>query len=376
MWKPARTRILAIVLAGGAGSRMGPLTEQRAKPALPFAGLYRLIDFPLSNCANSGITDVWVLQQFQPHSLEDHLANGRPWDLDRSFGGLLLLQPFTGGEEEGFAEGNADALWRHHRLIGEFDADVVLVLSADAVYALDYRDVIDAHLERDADVTMVTSRVEEDAGRFGVVTVASDQRVTGFEYKPDDPKSDVVTTEVFAYRPSALLETLEQLAEGDEALEDFGDALLPRLVDAGRAYAFPMPGYWRDVGTPQSYWQAHQDLLDGNGLDLDDLDWRIMTRAGHRPPALVERGASVEQSLVSPACRVAGSVSRSVLSPGVVVEAGAVVEDSVILHDAVIRAGARVERGIVDAGAEVGPGEEVRSTEKDNPVAIHAPTSG
>ena len=355
---------------------MGPLTERRAKPALPFAGMYRLIDFPLSNCANSGITDVWVLQQFQPHSLEDHLANGRPWDLDRSFGGLLILQPFTGGEEEGFAEGNADALWRHHRLIAEFNADVVLVLSADAVYTLDYRDVIDAHLERDADVTMVTSRVEEDAGRFGVVTVGSDQRVTEFQYKPDEPRSDVVTTEVFAYRPSALLGTLEQLAEGAEALEDFGDALLPRLVGAGRAYAFPLEGYWRDVGTPESYWQAHQDLLDSNGLDLDDLDWRIMTRAGHRPPALLEGGASVERSLVSPACRVAGSVSRTVLSPGVVVEAGAVVEQSVILHDAVIRAGARVVRAIVDAGAEVGAGEEVRSTEKDTPIAVHAPTSG
>ncbi len=346
-------RTLAIVLAGGAGSRMGPLTEHRAKPALPFAGLYRLIDFPLSNCANSGITDVWVLQQYQPHSLEDHLANGRPWDLDRSFGGLLLLQPFTGGEEEGFAEGNADALWRHHRLIAEFGADVVLVLSADAVYTLDYRDVVDAHLAHDADVTMVTTEVDEDAGRFGVVTVGPDQRVTAFAYKPDDPESNVVTTEVFAYRPSALLETLESLAEGDEPLEDFGDALLPRLVDGGRAYAFPLTSYWRDVGTPDAYWQAHQDLLEGSGIDLDDLDWRIMTRAGHRPPALVEDGASVERSLVSPACRVAGRVVGSVLSPGVVVEAGAVVEDSIILHDAVVRAGARVRGAIVDAGVEV-----------------------
>jgi glucose-1-phosphate adenylyltransferase len=375
MWM-SRSRVIALVLAGGAGSRMGPLTEHRAKPALPFAGLYRLIDFPLSNCANSGITDVWVLQQFQPHSLEDHLANGRPWDLDRSFGGLLILQPFTGGEEEGFAEGNADALWRHHRMIGDFGADVVLVLSADAVYTLDYRDVVDAHLERDADVTMVTTEVDEDAGRFGVVEVGSDQRVTGFEYKPDDPRTNVVTTEVFAYRPSALLEALESLAEGDEPLEDFGDALLPRLVDAGRAYAFPLEGYWRDVGTPDSYWQAHQDLLEGNGLDLDDLDWRIMTRAGHRPPAMVAAGATVEQSLVSPACRVAGSVSRSVLSPGVVVEAGAVVEESVILHDAVIRAGARVEKAIIDAGVEVESGRQVRSDDPEQPVATVSESDG
>jgi glucose-1-phosphate adenylyltransferase len=352
---------LAIVLAGGAGSRMGPLTEHRAKPELPFAGLYRLIDFPLSNCTNSGISDVWVLQQYQPHSLEHHLANGRPWDLDRTAGGLLILHPFTGGEEEGFTEGNADALWRHRRLIADFGADVVLVLSADAAYALDYRDVIDDHLASDADVTMVTTRVDEDAGRFGVVTVEGDgdRRVTGFAYKPDEPESDLVTTEIFAYRSSALLDVLEELGGGDEPLADFGDVLLPRLVERGRAFEFRMEGYWRDLGTPESYWQAHQELLDGTGVDLDNRHWWFRTTYGHRPPALVDGGASVERSLVSPACRVSGRVVRSVLSPGVVVEEGAVVEESVILHDAVIRSGARVARAIVDAGVEVAAGETV-----------------
>ena len=355
---------------------MGPLTENRAKPALPFAGLYRLIDFPLSNCANSGISDVWVLQQYQPFSIEDHLANGRPWDLDRTSGGLLILQPFTGGEEEGFAEGNADALWRHRRLIREFDADVVLVLSADGVYTLDYRDVVDAHLDSDADVTMVTSQLDEDAGRFGVVSVGADRRVTDFAYKPDDPKSDLVTTEVFAYRPGALLDTLDDLGESDEPLADFGDALLPRLVEGGRAFEYRLEGYWRDVGTPESYWQAHQDLVDGTGPDLDDRGWRIRTTSGHRPPARVEAGASVEDSLVSPSCRVAGRVSRSVLSPGVVVEAGAVVEASVILHGAVIRAGARVERAIVDSGTEVPAGAHVHSTDRDTPVTIFGGPAG
>jgi glucose-1-phosphate adenylyltransferase len=349
-----RRRILAVVLAGGAGGRMGPLTERRAKPALPFAGLYRLIDFPLSNCANSGISDVWVLQQYQPHSMEDHLANGRPWDLDRTDGGLLILHPFSGGEGEGFTEGNADALWRHRRLIADFGADAVLVLSADGVYSLDYRDVLDAHFAAGADVTMVTTRVQEDAGRFGVVEVdGPDGRVTGFAYKPDEPTSDLVTTEVFAYRPAALLDTLAELGEGDEPLADFGDALLPRLVEAGRAQEFRLDGYWRDVGTPESYWQAHQELIDGQGVALDDPGWRIRTRAGHRPPAAVEAGASVERSLLSPACRVAGRVSRSVLSPGVVVESGATVEGCVVLHDALIRAGASVRRAIVDAGVTV-----------------------
>ena len=361
-------RTLALVLAGGAGSRMGPLTEHRAKPALPFAGLFRLIDFPLSNCANSGISDVWLLQQYQPHSLEDHLANGRPWDLDRTNGGLLILHPFTGGQGEGFTDGNADALWRHRELIGEFAADVILVLSADAVYTLDYRDVVAAHLEAEADVTMVTSVVDEDPGRFGVVSVDDDHRVRDFAYKPDDPCGNVVTTEVFAYRPGALLETLDDLG-GDEPLEDFGDSLLPRLVDAGRAFEFRLPGYWRDLGTPESYWQAHQDLVDGT-LELDDLEWPIRTTTGHRPPARVQAGAAVEDSLLAPACRVAGRVTRSVLSPGVVVEAGAEVHDAVILHGAVIRSGARVDTAVIDSRVEVEAGAEVRSTDPDQPVVV------
>lgn len=332
---------------------MGALTENRAKPALPFGGSYRLIDFPLSNCSNSGISEVWVVQQYQPHSLDEHLSNGRPWDLDRTYGGLRILHPFTGGDEGGFHEGNADALWDHRRLLAHSGADVLLVMSADAVYTLDYRTVVERHLDADADVTMVTTKCGEDPSRFGVVKVGDGGRVTAFAYKPDQPESDVVTTEIFAYRPSTLLGTLEDLADSDEGLADFGHGLLPRLVDAGRAYAFPMAGYWRDVGTPASYWQAHQDLIEGRGLDLDDLDWRIRTTGGHRPPARVEAGARIDRSLVSSASRVAGRVAGSVLSPGVVVEAGAEVEGSVILHDAVVRSGARVCRAIVDSGVEV-----------------------
>jgi glucose-1-phosphate adenylyltransferase len=372
-------RTLAIVLAGGAGGRMGALTERRAKPALPFGGLYRLIDFPLSNCANSRIDDVWVLQQYRPHSLEEHLANGRPWDLDRTDGGLLILHPFSGGDEGGFNEGNADALWRHHGLIGELGADVVLVLSADAVYTMDYRKVVDHHLAVGADVTMATTIVEEDASRFGVVEVASDGRITRFDYKPEEPAGDVVTIEVFAYRPPSLLGALEELA-GEahgkgERLADFGDGLLPRLVDEGKAFEHRFEGYWRDVGTPESYWKAHQDLLAGAtpGLDLDDASWPVRTTGAHRPPARISASASVEGSLVSPACRVAGRIVDSVLSPGVVVEDGAVVERSVVLHDAVIRAGARVEQAVVDSRVEVAAGAAVRSDDPEHPVAVVGP---
>ena len=368
-----RPRTLAIVLAGGAGSRMGELTDRRAKPALPFGGTHRLIDFPLSNCANSGIHDVWVVQQYLPHALEDHLANGRPWDLDRTSGGLLILQPFTGSDEGGFAKGNADSLWRYNRLIAELGADVVLVLSADAVYTLDYRDLVDDHLARDADVTMVTTKVKEDAGRFGVVAVEDDGRVRDFWYKPDDPPTDIVTIEVFAYRPSALLDTLDRLAGDDgDGLADFGDALLPELVADGRAYEHRFEGYWRDVGTPESYWQGHQDLLDGTiRIDLDDRRWPIRTTSTHRQPARIGPGASVEDSMVGPGCVLEGRVVRSVLSPGVVVEKGAVVESSVVLDEAVVRAGARVERAVVDLHAEV-PGDARVRGRKGDPAVFAA----
>lgn len=350
---------------------MGPLTAHRAKPALPFAGHYRLIDFPLSNCANSGIENVWLLQQYQPHSLEDHLANGRPWDLDRTRGGLLLLHPFSGGEEEGFHQGNADALWRHRRLIGEFGADAVVVLSADAVYTLDYAELVAIHREAGADVTLATTTVKEDPGRFGVVRLGEGGRITDFAYKPDQPASDRVAMEVFVYDPAALLHALDELHDEDDDLADFGDRLIPRLVADGRAYGYEFGGYWRDVGTPDSYWAAHQDLLDGtDGLDLDNPAWPIRTTGARRPPARIRRSATIDDSLISPACSVGGQVVRSVLSPGVRVEEGAVLDGAVVLQDCVIRAGSHVTRAILDAGVEVARDATVRSDDPANPTAV------
>src|SRR4051794_13335689 len=227
-----RVRSLVVILAGGAGGRLELLTQQRAKPAVPFAGTHRLIDFPLSNAHNAGLTDVWVAQQFNPISLSDHLANGRPWDLDRTDGGLLVLQPRLGHDERaGFQQGTADSLWRNAPLVRDFAPETLVVVSADGVYALDYAAVADEHRESGADVTMVTTRVEpDDADRYGVVQ-ARGGKITGYEYKPDEPEGDLVATEVFAFSPGPLLDTLEELAgdAGDEGLDDLGDALLPRL---------------------------------------------------------------------------------------------------------------------------------------------------
>jgi glucose-1-phosphate adenylyltransferase len=365
--RSSRGHVLGLVLAGGEGGRLGPLTEHRAKPALPFGGVYRLIDFPLSNCHHSRVSDVWVLQQYEAHSLSEHLSNGRPWDLDRTFGGLRVVQPYTGDPESGFYEGNADAIYRNREAIEEFDPEVVLVVSADAPYKLHYRDVIDEHVEWGAEVTIVTTQVPiDEAGRFGVVEVDAGGRVTGFEYKPDEPKGGVVTTEVFVYDARVLLDTLSELAGDDGGLEDFGHELLPRLVDAGKAYARDLGGYWRDVGTIESYWQAHMDLLEPDPeLDLDDPEWPILTMASQRPPARIESSARIEASLVSPGCRVAGRVERSVLGPGVVVEQDAEVVESVVLDDA--RIASRVARAIVDAESDVA--DEISG---DNEVAVVA----
>ena len=356
-------RVLAIVQAGGAGSRMDVLTRERAKPALPFAGVYQLVDFPLSNLAHSGITDVWLSVQFQGSTLEEPVSNGRPWDLDRTHGGLRLLMPQQGTgstDEDGFAQGNADELYRLRDQIREADPAYVVVMSADHVYRFDYRDAIDVHRELDADCTVVTTEVPlADAGDHAVVEVGKDRVVTGFEYKPDEPRSTTIATEIFVYRPSSLVETLEELHRelaaatdggdaGDSGLDDFGDHLLPRLVERHRVVAHELPGYWRDLGQPHKYLDAHRDVLTDDVGVLGDPDWPILTRQPQRVPARVLEGGSAVDSMLAPGCRVAGTIVRSVLGPGVVVEPGATVRDSVVFTDTVVRAGATVDWSVVD----------------------------
>jgi glucose-1-phosphate adenylyltransferase len=355
----ALPRILVLVLAGGAGGRLELLTEQRAKPAVPFAGVYRLIDFPLSNCQHSQIADVWVSVQFHPTSLSDHLANGRPWDLDRTAGGLLTLPPFQGTDRGGWHTGTADSLWRQADLVREFDADALVVVSSDAVYELDYREVAEAHLGSGAEVTMVTTEVaEDDASRYGIVRVGDDGKVADYAYKPDEPATTTATNEVFVFSPGPTLDRLEALADeaGEEGLDDLGDQLLPAQTRDGLARAYPLRGYWRDVGTVPAYWEAHRDFLaDQPPIDLDDPAWPLHTRGGRHSAARLLRSAEVEESLVSGGTRVAGTVRGSVLSPGVVVEEGATVVDSVLLPGVRVRSGATVTRAVLDDLVEIGP---------------------
>jgi glucose-1-phosphate adenylyltransferase len=356
-------RILVLVLAGGAGGRLELLTDQRAKPAVPFGGVYRLIDFPLSNCQHSKIADVWVSVQFHPTSLSDHLANGRPWDLDRTFGGLMMLPPFQGTDRGGWNTGTADSLWRNAELVRQASPDALVVVSSDAVYKLDYREVVDAHMGSGAEVTMVTTEVaEDDAARYGIVQVGDDGAVTDYAYKPDEPATTTATNEVFVFSPNPTLDRLEALADaaGEDGLEDLGSQLLPDQTKEGLARAYPLESYWRDVGTVPAYWQAHRDFLSPEPpIDLDDPAWPVHTKGGRHSAARVLAGAEVEESLVSGGTRVAGTVRGSVLSPGVIVEKGATVVDSVLLPGARVRAGASVTRAVLDDRVEVGEGAEV-----------------
>ena len=369
----AHPRTLAVVLAGGAGSRLGPLTRERAKPAVPFGGTYRLVDVALSNLAHSRVEDVWVLVQYEPHGLMRYLAGGRPWDLDRTVGGFELLPPFevhgapddpakrTPEQKGGFAEGNADALLRHRDALAAHPAETVVVLSADHLYRLDFRDVLGAHAASGAALTAVTTRVPRaEASRYGLVTVDAGGRVTAFAYKPDEPASTLATAEVFVYAKDALLGALTALADAHEGrgkrpLGDFGDELLPHLVAQGGVHAYALGGYWRDVGTPDAYLAAHYDLLRAPApFALDDPAWPLRSNAAPRAPARLRDGARVAHSLVSPGADVAGTVRHSVVGPGVVVEAGATVVGSVLLGDGHVGAGARVACTIADEGVRIG----------------------
>jgi glucose-1-phosphate adenylyltransferase len=346
-------RILAIVLAGGAGGRLGALTDHRAKPAMPLGGSFRLIDVALSNLHHSGISDVWIMEQYQPKTINDHLRNGRPWDLDRTRGGLLVLPPFSGHEGEGFAEGNADGLLRQASFIRDFAPDLVLVLSSDHLYRLDYRDVVDTHLRTNADLTMVTVDFDGDATSHGVVAVGDDGRVTGFDYKPEEAHTSIVTAEIFLYTATVLLDTLESLQDAEGGLGDYGHHLVPHLVERGAVVEHRLHGYWRDLGTPVNYLRAHLDLVDGRGLDLADPQWPILTEPPHLAPALIGAGAVVADALIAPGAAVHGTVRRSVIGSGATVEAGAVVEDSVLLNRVRVTRGGVVRHAIVDSDAVV-----------------------
>ncbi len=351
-----------MILAGGRGSRLSILSQKRAKPAVPFAGKYRIIDFTLSNCVNSGIYTVGVLTQYRPRSLNDHIRNGRPWDLDRMTGGVTLLQPYLGRSDSDWYQGTADAIRQNFDFVRRPRPENALILAGDHVYKMDYDLLINFHREHEADCTIATQRVTlEEATRMGVMSVDEDYQVVEFQEKPGQPKGTLASMGIYVFDLDVLGEVLSQDSADPESDRDFGKNVIPRLLESGaRVYAFPFKGYWVDVGTIQAYWEAHMDLLaDSPSLDLLDRDWIVHTRSEERPPVNIRTGATVSHSLITDGCVIEGTVEYSVLSPGVRIERGAVVRYSILLTDTVVRAGAMVDRCIIDKQVVVGPGTHV-----------------
>jgi glucose-1-phosphate adenylyltransferase len=353
--------VAAMILAGGQGERLSILSRQRAKPAVPFAGKYRIIDFTLSNCVNSGITDVAVLTQYRPHSLNDHIGIGQPWDLDRSRGGIHLLQPYLGRARSDWYRGTADAIYHNLWYVMPKQFENVLILSGDHVYAMDYRPMLEFHRQRKASVTVCVQPVPlEDASRFGLLVTDDEDRVIAFQEKPENPRSTLASMGIYVFDKDLLVDTLEvsENSAVERTMLDFGKDIIPSLIEQGDVYAYAFDGYWQDVGTLQSYWETNLALLeDLPQLNLYDPDWVIHTRSEERPPAKIMEGSHVSRSLVSNGCIIIrGTVERSILSPGVVVRDGAVVRDSIIMGDTVIAEGAVIERCIIDKQVSIGPG--------------------
>ena len=365
-------RTMAVILAGGEGERLSILSSVRAKPAVPFGGKYRIIDFTLSNCVNSDIDNVIVLTQYNPHSLNDHIGLGRPWDLDRNMGGVKLLQPYIArGRVAEWYRGTADAVLRNMNVLERSDADTVVVLAGDHIYKMDYQPFVQAHRRHRADVTIAVRRVPlADASRMGILAMDDADRVTEWQEKPKQPKSDLASMGVYVFTKRALRRWL------NEDLVDFGGNVVPAMLDGGaRVFGYRFAGYWQDVGTIQSFWEANMALLeDRPELDLYDGEWVIHTRSEERAPAKVGATAQIHRSLISHGCVIDGTVVNSVLSPGVRVDVGAVVRDSIVMFDSTIRAGAVVDRAILDKEVVVGQSAIVGEGPYDGPPNRQEPS--
>jgi len=346
---------MAMILAGGEGPALSVLTAARSEAAVPFGGKYRIIDFSLSNCVNSGIFDVAVLTQYRPRSLNDHIGVGRPWDLDRTTGGVRLLQPYQSskGERGAWQEGTADAL-RFNLDVIRSSVEEVLILAGDHIYKMDYQPLLRFHRERRADVTLAVCSVPGfEAYRFGMVSADPDDRVIGFEEKPRRTRSTLASMGIYVFRREALAECL---TVGEcKKHRNLGGEVIPTLVASRGVYAYPFQGYWADVGTVQAFYEANMALLaETPALDLYDPDWVIHTRSEERPAAQIGPRARVEGNLLCDGCRVEGTVIRSIVSPGAYIAEGAVVRDAIVMTDAVIKPGAEVERAILDKRVRVG----------------------
>ena len=354
-----KKRIVAMLLAGGQGSRLGVLTSSMAKPAVPFGGKYRIIDFPLSNCVNSDIDTVGVLTQYRPLALNSYIGTGQHWDLDRIHGGVFVLPPYMTGADGSWYTGTANAIYQNREFVDQYDPEYVLILSGDHIYKMDYGEMLRFHIEKNAVATIAVLPVPlEEAHRFGIMNTDEEDRIVSFEEKPKQPRSNKASMGIYIFNWSALKEFMRLDDENPDSSNDFGHDIIPAMIGGKQpVYAYPFSGYWKDVGTIQSLWEANMDIISTPPkLVLNDPTWRIYSRNPIMPPHYVGLDAAITQSLVTEGCRVEGKVHHSVLFSNVSIEPEAEVYDSVIFPGAVIGRGAKVYQAIVGENSVIGEG--------------------
>ncbi len=368
-----KKEIIAMLLAGGQGSRLGILTKNLAKPAVGFGGKYRIIDFPLSNCINSGIDTVGVLTQYRPLRLNQHIGIGIPWDLDRKTGGVTILSPHMKGDEGAWYSGTANAIYQNIEYIDSADPEYVLILSGDHIYKMDYSKMLDLHKKNNCDATIAVLEVPiEEASRFGIMNTDENDRIVEFEEKPAKPKSNLASMGIYIFTWTKLREALieDQKVHADS---DFGKHIIPKMLNENKVvYAYRFKDYWKDVGTIESYWQANMELITTvPEFNLYEDFWKIYTNLEHQPPQYTGENAEISTSLVSEGCEVYGKVYNSVLSPEVIIEEGAEIRDSIIMSHTLIKANTKIERAIIDENCVIG--ENVNIGLGDNVVNEEKP---
>ena len=357
---------VAMLLAGGQGTRLGALTQKVAKPAVPFGGKYRIIDFTLSNTINSDIDTIGILTQYQPFELNQYIGNGQPWDFDRLEGGAFVLPPYQKAKSGEWYKGTANAIYQNIDFVDRYDADYVLILSGDHIYKMDYAKMLAHHIEKGAACTIAVLNVPiEEASRFGIMNADEDGKIYEFEEKPKHPKSTKASMGIYIFDWAKLKQYLIADEQDKSSHNDFGKNIIPNMLNAGeKMYTYEFSGYWKDVGTISSLWEANMDVLDPHsGINLDDPDWKIYARNTAEPPHYVGMDATIRNSVVSEGCEVDGEVVNSVIFRGAVVEKGTVIHDSIIMPDAVIKSGAEIRHSIIGWNAVISEGAKIGETQ-------------
>lgn len=364
----SKTECLAMILAGGKGSRLKDLTKNLAKPGVLYGGKYRIIDFPLSNCSHSGIKTVGILTQYQPLELNWYIGNGSSWDLDTDQGGTFILQHYlSDAEEDNWYQGTADAIYQNINFINMIDPEYVLILSGDHIYSMNYRKMLEFHKKNEADVTVATLKVPwKEASRFGIMKTDDNLKIVEFQEKPEQPKSNKASMGIYIFSKDVLEKYLKYDAPLQDSEHDFGKNIIPKMLEDGISlYAYPFEGYWKDVGTIDSLWEANMDMLrDNSGLDLNNREWRIYSGIKALPPHYIGEEAVVKNSVIGEGALIEGNISNSVIFYDVVIEQGAEVKDSVIMPGTIVKAGAKIQKAIIGEKCIIEAGSDIKTNDE------------